>query len=329
MNRDPWADVARSSSSSTVSAKRIGADIPWNFFWAKDSDGKFMLILRHSLDAAPTGKLPKLKGIQLDLLSDEDQHQRVLAFRLSDSTQRDIFLTLCEDIVAIAAVASTERDAVATALKRTWRWHHLLRGGSDQRLSEEEQKGLIGELLALENLFFPNLSLPAAIGAWRGPFGDPKDFQVGLQAVETKTHRGGATPTVAISSEHQLDDVNLERLFLVVLPVNRAAPESTGGFSVTDLATQVQKLITQRDPGSLESFESTLAATGFRWEDDYTDTHWLAGAWSFYRVADGFPRITTRDAKLGVRHVTYSLALDACEPFRVADSEINSALRGG
>jgi len=36
---------------------------------------------------------------------------------------------LCRDIVECTARAKSEREAVALTLARTWRWHHLLRGG--------------------------------------------------------------------------------------------------------------------------------------------------------------------------------------------------------
>ena len=44
-----------------------------------------------------------------------------------------------------------------------------------------------------------------------------------------------------------------------------------------------------RDPGALPTFETMLAATGFRWEDDYTDSAWAETLTVFYRVVVPVP----------------------------------------
>ena len=94
---------------------------------------------------------------------------------LLDSTQRDIFQTLCEDIISAAARRpKSEAGAVSAALSRTWRWHHLLRGGRGTLLSPEEQKGLLGELFVLERLLLPRMDASSAVTAWRGPLAAPK-----------------------------------------------------------------------------------------------------------------------------------------------------------
>ena len=67
---------------------------------------------------------------------------------------------------------------MSAALSRTWRWHHLLRGGRGTLLSPEEQKGLLGELFVLERLLLPRMDASSAVTAWRGPLGAPKDFEI-------------------------------------------------------------------------------------------------------------------------------------------------------
>ena len=87
---------------------------------------------------------------------------------------------------------------------RTWRWHHLLRGGGSTLCYRlEEQKGLLGELLVLERPFCCLTSgASTAVAAWRGPLGSPKDFEIGRVAIEVKARRGGAIARhVAITSE--------------------------------------------------------------------------------------------------------------------------------
>ena len=186
---DPWKELAAPETTNALSARRVDASMPWGFFWARDADRRHLLLLRHDAEASPTGRVPRLKGIETTLSEREADGSRLLALRLLDPAQRDIFHRLCLDIIASTARAFSEAEAVANALARTWRWHHLLRGGADGRLSIEEQKGLIGELLVLDELLLPVIQVIDALTAWRGPLGAPKDFEVGRICIEAKARR--------------------------------------------------------------------------------------------------------------------------------------------
>jgi hypothetical protein len=327
MNPDPWIKLDLPRSKGTVTARRVDSDIAWNFFWARDTAGKCLLLLKHTSAAAPDAALPKLRGIEVDL-SHEPNDECMLTFRLLDSSHRDIFFRLCQDIVSSASAAETEKTAVVVTLQRTWRWHHLLRGGSDQRLSEEEQKGLIGELLVLERYLLPHLTAQDAIASWHGPLLAPKDFEIGQVCVEAKARRPGASPSVVINSEHQLDDTDLKGLVLAVVTLDRAAAESSGRFTVTDVAVRVRDEVQESNPSALAEYESRLTAAGFRWADDYSDSSWVEGQATLYRVTGHFPRIAARDLVPGVQHVKYSISLVECQPYLIPESELLALLKG-
>jgi hypothetical protein len=148
---DPWIDLATPDGATKVSARRVDEHLQWNFYWAKSADRKCLLILRHAPDAQPSSRLPTLNGLEISETDADDGQNRMLVFRLADTNQQVIFEQLCRDIVSATSAAESEPEAVELALARTWRWHHLLRGGSNGRLSEEEQKGLIGLPLSLRS----------------------------------------------------------------------------------------------------------------------------------------------------------------------------------
>ena len=78
---------------------------------------------------------------------------------------------------------------VAEFLARTWRWHRLLQGSRDGRLGDEEQKGLIGELVVLERRLLrllPVLRALDAVRSWTGPLDTPRDFEISRIHVEAK-----------------------------------------------------------------------------------------------------------------------------------------------
>lgn len=326
MNNDPWNDLAPPSNADAINAKRIDAEIPWGFFWARGIDRKCLLVLRHAPDSMPRGRLPKLKGIEITASSGDDENSCMLMFRLLDSAHRDIFHRLCNDIVNGAAVAASEKEAIEISLNRTWRWHHLLRGGGDGRLTLEEQKGLIGELLILERHLLPILTAFDAVSAWRGPLGAPKDFEIGRVCIEAKARRGGATPFITINSEHQLDNGGCDSLFLYVSELDQAPSDANNGFTVSHVANRIRERIALSDNAAIDAFEVLLMATGFSWEDDYSDCQWVEGPSRLYKVSGEFPKLSASLVPAGITHVKYSLSLVECAPYLTADEEMKNTL---
>jgi len=327
MTDDPWQDLLPSPNADLLSARRVDAELPFGFFWAKGTDKRCLLLLRHSPDSSPRARLPRLKGIEVTLSDGDTSGSVVLALRLLDSSQRDLFHRLCLDIIASARDAAAEKDAVAATLSRTWRWHHLLRGGGDGRLTLEEQKGLMGELLVLERLLV-SFSAHNAVQAWRGPLGAPKDFEVGRLSIESKARRGAATPYVAISSEHQLDTTGVDVLLLCVYELDQAPDDSSEAATLSDIARRLHVSIMNADPGAAATFESLLMSAGFSWDDDYSDTKWVRGRELVYRVDTGFPSVTPASFPAGVLNVRYSVSLPDCEPFLLANDSLEPLLKG-
>jgi len=328
MTNDPWKDITPPNAANAFNAKRIDADVQWGFFWAKGIDGKCLFVIQHTAASTPSARLPRLQGIEISDREWIDENSRILIFTLEDAAQRELFHQLCLDIVSFASGAGTEREAVLLAIARTWRWHHLLRGGGDRRLSPEEQKGLIGELLVIERHLLPNLNCINAVEAWHGPLGSPKDFEIGHTCIEVKARRGAATPYVAISSECQLDGSGIHELFLYVVDLDRAPDGSENSFSLANVATRIQQAIVVLDSGVLETFEGLLTAAGFRWADDYSDMLWVEGKNRVYRVSDGFPRITADQLASGVGDVRYSISLVSCHSHLVDAMQLERAVRG-
>ena len=327
MTENPWRDIEPPRIASSVSSRRVDAELPWHFFWARGADRAVFLTLSHASESTPTTPPPRLRDIQITLAPADDAGTRILALKLLDSSQQDTFFTLCRDILSVAGRAASEAEAVSVALNRTWRWHHLLRGGG-RLLSAEEQKGLMGELLVLERLVLPNLGASAAVTAWRGPLGSPKDFEIARVAIEAKTRCGGATPSLSITSESQLDERGVDSLFLHVVELDEAPTDATDGVTLHDVAERIRGRLLSLDPGSGGVFETRLSASGYREEDDYSSHRWLEGATRIYLVTGNFPRITSDAMRSGVSNVRYSISLADCEPFATSVSALNKALAG-
>ena len=182
---------------------RVSKEGKFDFFWAVLEQNTVAMILRLPEGVDCTLAVPKFKSLEVNF---RQLDKMSLVLRLLDDTQRDLFHTLCKDVVLAAEQGQDLNDAVARAIRRTRRWSFLLRGGSQKGLSVEEQRGLVGELAFLGEIK-TKLGAAAAIEAWKGPEGSPKDFEFPGVCVEVKARRGAAKPLVRISSEDQLADV--------------------------------------------------------------------------------------------------------------------------
>lgn len=305
-NDTPWSGL----EAGKVDTRRVSASARWDWFWAVMPRADVALVLRLSElpEAAPD--LPRLRNLEIRFQTLPGGP--ILYIRLKDTAQLELFETLCRDVVAAGELAQTEAEALERAVGRTFRWHYLLRGGMLEVLSEDAQKGLVGEIEVLK-LVIDALGAKPALAAWTGPSGAPKDFELKADCIEVKARRGASQPFVKITSEHQLAEVPDRRLWLGILAVDKVHPPH--GRTLTEQVGEVTNFLEQTEPSAIMDWELRLADAGFDVLHDYSAWRWIVSTPEFHAVTEGFPRITT-PVPLGVTGVSYSLALSACAPFQ-------------
>jgi hypothetical protein len=316
---DPWDGL----DPGGIDARRVSPSSHQNFFWVVSANSEPGLLLRLAEDTNEVLPLPRMRN--LDLGYREVAGRRSLLLLLRDVDQKELFASFCRDIVRAGETATDDQDALQRTIRRTMRWHHLMRGGRTGRLSLEEQRGLVGELRFLGHL--ADLIGPrAAIEAWKGPSGSSKDFELDGCLVEVKARRGASKPHVRISSEDQLADVPGSRLFLLVSPVDAVVKPQ--GQTLTDQVRELDRLFSVADPGAYMLWEEAIAGTGFDFEDDYSERCWVIGKSRFHEVLEGFPRLVP-PLPAGVSGASYSIGLEACAPFTVDESAVNQMISEG
>ena len=324
MSEDPWIRIEPASLESQIAAMRVDDQLPWDFFWARDYAGHPLLVLKHAREASTSTPLPRLRGVEITILPSGTPGENMLVFQLLDSTNREIFHQLCLDIISSCTTAPDEPAVVELALRRTWRWHFLMRSGRDRRLTLEEQKGLIGELVVIQRYLLPVLPATDVVRAWLGPTGAPKDFEIGRFCIEAKARRGAAKQYVSISSEDQLDTASVDSLYLHVVDLSPAPSDGTG-MSVSDYAALVGEQIAQSAPGAVDAFEMLVISVGLRAGDDYSDELWIEGKSRVFEVTGSFPRIVPSDLLPGVANVRYSVHLDELMGYEVSTDQFMAA----
>lgn len=315
----PWNGLG----AGGIDSRRIDSEGKWNFFWAimpKD-DPTLALVLATMPVVVP--KLPKLRSIEMGFASLSSGP--TFFIRLKEHLHLDLFETLCRDVVSHAELAETEDDALSHSISRANRWYHLLRGGRAKGLTEDEQRGLIGELSVLERLC--KVRDPrTAITSWKGPTGAPKDFELHGHCVEVKSRRAAAQPYIQISNEFQLADVKNHRLWLSVLAVDRVS--SPFGETLDTYVARTGEHFSVSDPTLFTEWEMAITAAGYRQEDDYSDFRWVVSEPLWHEVLEGFPRVG-KMLPPGVANLHYTIALSACEPFLVEKKLAEEALSIG
>lgn len=315
-NDTPWSGL----EPGKVDTRRVLASARWNWFWAVMPRADVTLLLQLTDLPRPAPDLPKLRNLEIRFQTLPGGP--ILYIRLKDNTQIELFETLCRDVMAAGELAETEAEALERAIGRTFRWHYLLRGGKLEVLSEEAQKGLIGEIEVLK-LLIATAGAKPALTAWTGPSGAPKDFELKADCIEVKARRGASQPFVKIANEHQLSDVPARRLWLAILAVDKVQPPH--GRTLTEFVAEVTELLERTEPSAIMDWDLHLADVGFDILHDYSAWRWIVSAPEFHEVSEGFPRIAA-PVSLGVSSVSYALALSACTPFRTDWSDVRAGL---
>jgi len=318
-NDAPWSGL----EAGKIDTRRVDATARWSWFWAVMPRADVTLVLQLSELPRPVPDLPKLKNLEIRFQTLPGGP--ILYIRLKDNAQMELFETLCCDVMAAGELAETEAEALERAIGRTFRWHYLLRGGKLEVLSEEAQKGLIGEIEVLK-LLIAELGPKPALAAWMGPSGAPKDFELQADCIEVKARRGASQPFVKITSEHQLADVPDRRIWLAVLAVDKVQPPH--GRTLTEHVDTITELLERTEPSSVMDWDLHLADVGYDAQHDYSAWRWIVSAPEFFAVTEDFPRIAA-PVSLGVSGVTYALALSACSPFLAVWDDVRAGLTEG
>ena len=116
------------------------------------------------------------------------------------------------------------------------------------------------------------------------------------------------------------------RLFLVVTPVD--AVVKPAGKTLTDHVSELDRQFSMEDAEACMLWEQALAETGFDFAHDYSERRWLIGRNLEFEVLDDFPRITG-PLPNGVTGVRYSIGLDACAPFAIAEDTLDRLISDG
>ena len=270
-----------------------------------------------------------LRQLSVELLVDTSfRDSSLLLVQLRNIENREVFATLCDNLVSAASQVTEERLMVKMVMSKLCEWKSLFDKLSHGPLSKPQQEGLFGELYLLKKMLRQNsgTSENEVVATWHGMEMERavRDFQGSNWVVEVKTTATNRPQKVTINGERQLDDSLVENLLLFHCSVDIS---NGSGITLPELVDEVRNLLANSFIARA-LFEEKLYHTGYLDKDleSYKDSHYLIRSDKFYKVSGDFPRIRENELRPGVGEVHYAIVLAACEQYVISNTNAFSII---
>lgn len=314
MANDPWASIE--PSPRHLVGLRIEQPHFLDVYWAWASDNSPGLILRGiDPNGVPEG-LPKPRGVSIEITHGPEGLE--VRMFLREPADRDVFHTLCMDVISYSGAATSASAATAGVFRRLSHWHALMSRARTTVLPPHEIRGLFGELTLLIKLA-ERKGFDAAIASWVAPDDHPQDFALDTQLVEVKTRLAGTRQHVEISSLEQLESAHLP---LSLIAIELAHSNSADALSLNGICSQVELIAREHGITQEDSFQAALLKRGYIRHEDYdTDTYAICGIKAF-NVKEEFPRLVRAYVDPRIPFVNYTLDLSMLREFEIATEAV-------
>jgi len=229
----------------------------------------------------------------------------------------DIFEVLCQDLINYSKSFRTVEQLLVGIKNRILIWYELFKKDF-KGLTKKQVIGLAAELMFLKlwiTKFKENIS------TWVGPEESPQDFIAKNRSFAIETNATGwAMADIKISSIQQLDFS--ARLYLAVFPGRLVDSDHPGATNLEDVINGIRKDL---DPGAFLFLETKLLLSGYV-SNKFNDIYFEFGSPVFYKVVDGFPRLTMANIASSIVDCKYTISLTDLEIFKIPLGEIEALI---
>lgn len=309
MKNNPWDNIKKPSTDISINAILADTKNKLEFYWAKDTYDNLIFMLQTKQKTIIEHNIPKINGINISLRTINKDNQLILT--LINNSDKDMFYTLCVDLLQSTKDLMDEILTVKTILKRLEKWQYFLKNNKSI-IDKKQLQGLIGELYLIKKHLLQNFNVADTLNFWKAPLQSVQDFEIDNMAVEVKTK--SSVNSITISSYEQLF-TELDNLYLYVITINESSKNKENSFNVFDLIEEIRKLIRDENLLLVDNFNSLLLQYGFIELSEYEDLYFKIIADEFYLVEESFPRVL--DVPVGVEKLTYKINLDSCKEFLI------------
>jgi hypothetical protein len=267
-----------------------------------------------------------LRELKVILLVDSTfSNSRLLIIQLLHPHNRDIFATLCENLIQSVILLNSEQKISRTVINQLEKWKTLFSRNNSTGLTPAEQQGLYGELHFLQKfLAKPEIDPCKVLHTWVGVDKALRDFQGSNWAVEVKTTSSNNPQKVTINGERQLDDTLWENLFLFHFSIELS---NANGQTLCQKVAAIREIF-KEDALALSWFNTKLFEVGYldKHESFYQDRFYQVRNENYYKIENDFPRIKENELRAGVSDVKYSIILAMCNEYLATENQVFSTI---
>lgn len=272
------------------------ASHPLKFFNGIDENGRKTLVL---INPAKPDNIKKTTAIDVTAVKVSDVEYR-LSFHLNDNSMEGIFFKFCDDLVESTRSIFDEKMGMTLVCKRYNLWKKLFYKLNKQTLSENQQMGLIAELLFLKDDMLRKYDHLEAINSWSGCDKTHKDFSINDDWFEIKSSLVNQL-TVKISSIEQLDSDRDG--MLVVYEFEKMSEE----YNALTLNNVVNDVLSSIDIEHEDILLDKLKTVGYEINEAYDKVCFRNVSKHYYIVNSEFPKISLKDLKPSIVELKYEI----------------------
>ncbi len=184
----------------------------------------------------------------------------------------------------------------------------MLKKTKNLLLTDNETKGLIGELFFLKEYLIKKYGIEKSINYWTGPQKTDQDFNCEETWYEIKTTSPGST-SIKISSVEQLDTNRDGKL--VVLFLDKTSANDNKRLNLNQLVKEIKSIINDEKTESL--FDGILLSSGYVYNSEYDNRNYRFVKGNVYSVTKEFPCLRQNVLSTAIGKVGYELILNKIE----------------
>ncbi|GFE65088.1 PD-(D/E)XK motif protein [Litoreibacter roseus] len=325
-----WKSIEAEGASRTGwHARKISRGSPHDLLAGRKMPSSAVGLL-YELDASsvPAGtEWPDGKGFRtdIDVVEPGSNGRLRVALELSGAQYRGVFAALCGDIAGVVMEQPPGRSGFGAFLRRLQAWQRFMQLHTDRGLSEEQIRGLFGEITVLEQILFPILGEVEATATWQGRHA-LHDFNRLGHALEVKSGAVSADSVMKISRLDQFDETTVRSLHVCFVPLKE---NGANGMSLPVLVARLRDRL-KPHPGSLQRFEDLLVAAGYHDSRaaNYSEPCLRACELQVFRVEGAFPRLRREELHTGIVAAKYSVSVGACSDFEIDATAFQNVFTG-
>lgn len=256
----------------------------------------------------------------------------VQIFLLRDNRFIDVFMHLAWSMADACAQAVDEASALTALVHELEQWRRLLSFHKDDRLSLSQIRGLYAEIWFATNILSEQYLPGEVLDAWGGPKMADQDFASPLPAAyEIKAVYPNAA-SVRISSERQLDALDLPLTLNLVVLEEVPNGENLLGQSLLNAIDEFEGVL-GGDPMRIQQLNELLEndLKVDRSDDFYRGFRFRVRGVKVYEVTAAFPAIRASEISPALGPVDYSISIPAISSFEtfLADSSLSPGAPDG